>query len=148
MDLELNDLISLINGRVSASINRRLNRSFKNVGLPITTEQWSVLACLWDKDMQTQQYICECTYKDKASMTRLIDSLEKNGYVVRKNSPTDRRSNLIHLTQKGFQLEAIANNIIFESVELATKDVDKDEFLKMINLFKKIVNNIEEENNN
>ncbi len=148
MEIELSDLISLINGRVSASINRRLNRQFKSVNLPITTEQWSILACLWEADMQTQQYICEMTYKDKASMTRLIDSLEKNGYVQRKQDPNDRRSNLIHLTPKGQDLEKIANEIIFQSVELATKDVDKEEFFKMFNLFKKIVNNIEQENNN
>lgn len=145
--LEINDMISLINGRVSASINRRLNRRFKGVGLPITTEQWSVLACLWEKDMQTQQHICEYTYKDKASMTRLIDSLEKNGYVIRLSDPNDRRSNLIHLTEKGLELEETANNIIKESIELATKDVNSNEFMAMIKLFKRIVANIETDNN-
>ena len=104
--------------------------------------------CSSDLDMQTQQYLCEQTYKDKESMTRLIDSLEKNGYVIRRHDPNDRRSNLIHLTTSGRDLEQIANNIIFSAVELATKDVDKDEFIKMFNLFKKIINNIEQENNN
>ena len=145
--LEISDMIALINGRVSASINKHLNRRFKSVGVPITTEQWSILACLWNDDMQTQQFICEYTCKDKASMTRLIDSLEKNGYVVRLSDPNDRRSNIIHLTEKGYELEGVVNSIISESIELATKDVNKEEFLSMINLFKKIVLNIESDNN-
>lgn len=31
----------------------------------------------------------------------VIDNLEKQGYVVRKNDPSDRRAVLIHLTNKG-----------------------------------------------
>ena len=80
-------------------------------------------------------------------MTRLIDSLEKNGYVIRLSDPNDRRSNLIHLTEKGLELEETANNIIKESIELATKDVNSNEFMAMIKLFKRIVANIETDNN-
>ncbi len=144
--LEIKDCISLINGRVSAAINRHLNRKFKAGGLGITTEQWSVLACLWDKDKQTQQYLCDHTFKDKASITRLIDGLEKNNLVVRMSDPGDRRINLIHLTEKGFELEKSATAIIMESIELATRDVDKNCFLDMTIMFKKIISNIEEDN--
>lgn len=145
--LEIKDFISLINGRVSATINRHLNRKFKAAGLGITTEQWSVLACLWEKDKQTQQYICEQTFKDKASITRLIDGLEKNELVVRMSDPNDRRSNLIHLTERGAELEESANTIILDSIELATKNVDKADFLNMAVMFKKIISNIEDDTN-
>lgn len=142
--LEIKDFVSLINGRVSAMINRHLNRKFKAAELGITTEQWSVLTCLWEKDKQTQQYICDHTFKDKASITRLVDVLEKNGLVVRMSDPKDRRINLIHLTEKGLELENAANVIIKESIELATKDVDKMDFMTLTSVFKTIIGNIEE----
>lgn len=145
--LEIKDFISLINGRVSATINRHLNRKFKAAELGITTEQWSVLTCLWEKDMQTQQYLCDHTFKDRASITRLIDVLEKNGLVVRMADPAgDRRINLIHLTEKGAELETAANKIIRESIELATKDVTTTDFVTLTSIFKTIIGNIEEEN--
>ncbi|MEF9931619.1 MAG: MarR family transcriptional regulator [Bacteroidales bacterium] len=142
--LEIKDFISLINGRVSATINRHLNRKFKGAGLGITTEQWSVLTCLWEKDKQTQQYICNHTFKDRASITRLIDILEKNGMVIRVSDPGDRRINLVHLTEKGAELEEEANTIIKDSIELATKDVDKKEFMILTSVFKTIIRNIED----
>lgn len=143
--LEIQDFISLINGRVSALINRHLNRKFKAAGLGITTEQWSVLACLWEQDKQTQQEICDKTFKDKASITRLIDGLEKNELVVRLSDPGDRRINLIHLTPKGEQMELQANEIIRDSVNLAVRDVEKNDFETLTSIFKTIIRNIEEE---
>lgn len=141
--LEIKDFISLINGRVVATINRYLNREFKQAGLSITTEQWSVLACLWELDGQTQQSICEKVFKDRASVTRLIDILERNEYVIRVSDKSDRRINLIYLTDKGKQIEQTANNIIKESVVLSTKNIKREEFYLMTEIFKKIINNIE-----
>jgi DNA-binding MarR family transcriptional regulator len=141
--LEIKDFIALINGRASAAINRYMNKRFKEAGLGITTEQWSVLTCLWERDKQTQQNISEQTFKDKASVTRLLDNLEKNGLVKRESSYKDRRINLIHLTDKGIQLEKIANGIVRKSIEMSTNDIDMEDLQFIINLFKKILNNLE-----
>ncbi len=141
--LETADFLSFINGRVSASINRQLNRRFKRAGLNITTEQWSVLTSLWDKDKQTQQSICEYTFKDKASVTRLIDSLEKNNLVIRVADPNDRRTNLINLTQEGKEIEKTANKIVEEAFKLCTNNVNLNDLKFIIKVFKKITDNIE-----
>lgn len=79
--LDLNqdqDLIfPIINGKVSMAINRMMYRNFRKKGLDITPEQWTVLAFLWKEDGVTQQTLCNSTFKDKPSMTRLIDNLTK-----------------------------------------------------------------------
>lgn len=142
--LDIKVFLSIINGRVSATVNRILNRRFKAEGLNITTEQWSVLTCLWEQDKQTQQFICEHTYKDKASITRLLDSLEKNGLVTRESDPRDRRINLIHLTEKGKTLEEVANRIVNESIEMATGNLDKQDIIFTLEILKKILDNIQE----
>lgn len=141
--LEIKDFIALINGRASDAINRYMNKRFKEEGLGITTEQWSVLTCLWEKDRQTQQYISEQTYKDKASVTRLLDNLEKNGLVKRESSDKDRRINLINLTEKGYRLEKVANEIVRKSIEMSTNNIDMEDLQFIINLFKKILHNLE-----
>jgi Transcriptional regulators len=142
--LNITDCISLINGRVETTVNRFLNRKLKENNIGITIEQWSVMATLWEHDIQTQQSICDNIYKDKASVTRLIDALEKNGFVTRQSDPKDRRINLIHLTQNGRDMEEKVNNIIMESVDVASKGISKEDFLMMTDLFRKIIKNLDE----
>ena len=69
-------IFAILNGKVSAAINRKLYRNFRQNGLEISPEQWTVLIFLWEKDGVTQQELCNATFKDKPSMTRLIDNME------------------------------------------------------------------------
>ena len=94
-------IFAILNGKVSAAINRKLSRNFRQNGLEITPEQWTVLIFLWEKDGVTQQELCNATFKDKPSMTRLIDNMERQHLVVRISDKKDRRTNLIHLTKDG-----------------------------------------------
>ena len=80
-DIQL--IFAILNGKVSAAINRKLSRNFRQNGLEITPEQWTVLIFLWEKDGVTQQELCNATFKDKPSMTRLIDNMERQHLVVR-----------------------------------------------------------------
>ena len=98
-------IFAILNGKVSAAINRKLSRNFRQNGLEITPEQWTVLIFLWEKDGVTQQELCNATFKDKPSMTRLIDNMERQHLVVRISDKKDRRTNLIHLTKDGKELE-------------------------------------------
>lgn len=96
-DIQL--IFAILNGKVSAAINRKLSRNFRQNGMDITPEQWTVLLFLWEKDGVTQQELCNATFKDKPSMTRLIDNMERQHLVVRISDKRDRRTNLIHLTK-------------------------------------------------
>ena len=100
-------IFAILNGKVSAAINRKLSRNFRQNGLEITPEQWTVLIFLWEKDGVTQQELCNATFKDKPSMTRLIDNMERQHLVVRISDKKDRRTNLIHLTKDGKELEEL-----------------------------------------
>ena len=86
-------IFAILNGKVSAAINRKLYRNFRQNGLEISPEQWTVLIFLWEKDGVTQQELCNATFKDKPSMTRLIDNMERQHLVVRISDKKDRRTN-------------------------------------------------------
>ncbi|NDV68345.1 MarR family transcriptional regulator [Dysgonomonas sp. 25] len=141
---ELEFIFPVISGKVSMAINRLMSRNFRKNGLDITPEQWTVLAFLWREDGLSQQQLCDATFKDKPSMTRLIDNLERQDYVVRKPSPTDRRSNLIYTTEKSQSIREQANNAVFDVVDWALKDVSDDDFVQMRQLMHVIFGNIQE----
>ena len=95
----------------NTALARRLQRYFRESGLDISVEQWSVLVHLWKTDAVSQQELSTKTFRDKASMTRLIDNMEKQGLVERIASPTDRRINLVRLTNAAKQLRDQTMNL-------------------------------------
>lgn len=126
-------LFAILNGKVSAAINRKLYRNFRLNSLDITPEQWTVLLSLWEKDGVTQIELCNATFKDKPSMTRLIDNLERLNLVVRISDKKDRRINLIHLTKQGRALEECAREITshtfdeaLDGIKLNDLDISRD----------------------
>ncbi|HET9056275.1 MAG TPA: MarR family transcriptional regulator [Chitinophagaceae bacterium] len=123
------EIYSFMTGKASTAIARRLQKNFKQAGIEITVEQWSVLYHLWKQDGLSQQELCNATFRDKPSITRLVDNLEKLRLVKRIASKTDRRINLIFVTEQALQLEAqtmeIANNTLNEALEgVSVEDIN------------------------
>jgi len=120
------ELYSFITGKASTALARRLQKNFKQAGLEITIEQWSVLYHLWKEDGLSQQELCNRSFRDKPSITRLVDNLEKLRLVKRVPSKEDRRINLIKLTDAAMELEestmSIANQTLNEALEGVSKD--------------------------
>jgi DNA-binding MarR family transcriptional regulator len=118
------ELYSFITGKASTAVARRLQKNFKDAAIEITIEQWSVLYHLWKQDGQSQQQLCDATFRDKPSITRLVDNLEKSKLVKRVASKNDRRSNLIFLTREAKNLEQktmdVANRTLNEALQGVT----------------------------
>ena len=120
------ELYSFVTGKASTAIARRLQKKFNNAGLNITIEQWSVLYHLWKEDGRSQQQLCNATFRDKPSITRLVDNLEKLNLVKRVPSENDRRINLIYLTKNAQKLEEETMQIADETLNEALKTVPPD----------------------
>jgi DNA-binding MarR family transcriptional regulator len=118
------ELYSFITGKASTAIARRMQKNFKQNGVDITIEQWSVLYHLWKEDGLSQQQLCDATFRDKPSITRLVDNLEKVKLVRRVPSKDDRRINMIYLTTEAQQLQEhtmeLANQTLNEALEGVT----------------------------
>jgi DNA-binding MarR family transcriptional regulator len=115
------ELYSFMTGMASTAVARRLQKNFKQAGIEITIEQWSVLYHLWKQDGLSQQELCNQSFRDKPSITRLVDNLEKLKLVKRVESKNDRRINLIYLTEASKKLEdetiEVANQTINQALE-------------------------------
>jgi DNA-binding MarR family transcriptional regulator len=73
---------------------------------------------LWKQDGISQQELCIATFRDKPSITRLLDNLEKLNLVKRVSSKDDRRRNMIYLTE-------MAKNLQVRSMELANQTLNE-----------------------
>jgi DNA-binding MarR family transcriptional regulator len=121
------ELYSFITGKASTAIARRLQKKFNNASLNLTIEQWSVLYHLWKQDGISQQELCNATFRDKPSITRLVDNLEKLDLVKRIASKEDRRINMIFLTPRAQQLQDQSMDLATETLNEALKTVPEEQ---------------------
>ena len=134
-------VFAILNGKVSTAINRKLSRNFRQNGIEITPEQWTILLSLWEKDGITQQDLCNATFKDKPSMTRLIDNMEKQHLVVRISDKKDKRTNLVYLTKTGRELESQSFKIAISTLHEALQGITLDELKIGQEVLRKIFTN-------
>lgn len=133
---------NLLSGRVPLLLNRFLTQQFRNKGVNLTREQWSVLAVLWKSDGCSQQLIANTTSRDKPSVTRLVDNLVKEGYVIRKSHENDRRLNQIFLTEKGKMIEQVVMEIVDDTIEKATNGLTNDQIVAIRDAFQVVYDNL------
>ena len=135
------ELYSVINGMATTAVARRLQKNFRNAGLEITIEQWSVLYHLWKEDGLSQQELGNRTFRDKASITRLIDNIEKLGLVERIASKEDRRVNLGYLTDATKPLQEKTYELANQTMNEALQGISKEEIEIVKNVFQRVYEN-------
>lgn len=88
------------------------NAALSKAGLKVTTAQAGVLFFLKEKYMCIMSEIGQVFDIDNSAVTRLIDRLEKNGFVKRQVPPENRRAILIGITPEGIEEGEKAGMII------------------------------------
>lgn len=136
-------IFGILSGRASSAINRRLYRDFRANGLSITPEQWTILLFLSFEDGITQQELANVTYKDRPSITRLLDNLEKTALIARLADKTDKRSNLVHITKNGLTIAQKAREIALTTMLAALDGFTEEEIKFGEKLLKKVFKNLE-----
>ncbi len=136
------ELYSVINGMATTAVARRLQKNFRDAGLDITIEQWSILYHLWKEDCLSQQELGTRTFRDKASTTRLIDNLEKLGLVTRVASTTDRRINLVCLTDAAKPLHEQTYHLANQTMNEALQNINKEEIEVVKSVFQRVYDNL------
>ena len=136
------ELYSFITGKASIAIARRLQKKFNAAGLNITIEQWSVLYHLWKEDGRSQQELCNATFRDKPSITRLVDNLEKLNLVKRVPDEKDRRINKIFLTRQAQKLEEDTMQLAEDTLNEALEGVPAEQVELCKNVLQKVYENL------
>lgn len=136
------ELYSFITGKASTAIARRLQKKFNASGVNLTIEQWSVLYHLWKEDGKSQQDLCNATFRDKPSITRLIDNLEKLNLVKRVSHEKDRRINKVYLTKQAQKLQEETMQLAEETLNEALEGVPADQIEMCKEVLQKVYDNL------
>lgn len=143
----LNKQVGVFLNLVHCQFKQYLNKIFQRHGFNLTPEQFLVMDTLWDEGVLSQQQIADIIIKDKNSVTKLIDALEKKGLVSRITDPLDRRLNKIHITQKAASIKDDITQIALDSTNAIVKGIPRDELVTFVKVLNKMSDNINTSNN-
>ena len=120
-----------------SSLQRALNKEYKE----ITIDYWVILNYLWTKDGWIQTELARMSGKDNASMTRMLDGMQKKGLIERKADENDRRAQRIFLTEKGRSLEKPLKKIASENVSKGLKNISSQDVQELKRILEAINEN-------
>ena len=130
-------------GKTMKWVDIFINANLREAGVDLTKKQMLVLKALSMKGPLPQNDLAFITERDKASLARFINTLEKKNLVARIPSATDKRINMVHLTKHG---ELVFQNTvpIFKKLVLQIQEnISEEELEQTARTLAKIKNNIE-----
>lgn len=104
----------------------------------LTPQQFGLLGFLWREDGISQSLLSTKSQIDRTTMGGLIDRLEKEGLVVRKSDPVDRRAYRICLTEKGKAMEPELAPLAMRAQDMFIAKLDPQEVETLKSLLEKI----------
>ena len=130
--------IGMLINSAHRAMTKRFVQNAMDSGVDISLDQWMVLGPVWQLESASQKELGEICLKEKTSITRIIDTLEKKNLVVRIADQLDHRIKRIVLTNAGKQLFYDVLPVMEKTREEARKAISEDE----INIFKNVLRNI------
>ncbi len=114
---------------------------FRKANLDITPEQWIILSKLEHRSEITQKDLGDASFKDRPTVSRIVDNLVKKGLLNRTSHSDDRRKVNITLTAEGRELITNAKPFVLESRSVGWKGLSNNEYEQLIKTLDKIFDN-------
>ena len=139
---KLEDVLFYLIEKTNKVIRRYSQVRFSEAGIEITVDQWLVLKKISDSERITQIELANAIFKDRASITRILDLLlDKN--LVYKESGTDKRAYELTLTAAGEKFMEQAFMVVKSVRKKGIQTLTEKEQEQLRQSLQKIINNLE-----
>ena len=88
--------------RIARKIHYQVDEIFKPYG--ITVEQWAALKTIEEKAPLSQKQLSDSLEKNQNTVKALVTHLQSKGWITRHLDPSDKRNQLLTLTETGQQI--------------------------------------------
>jgi MarR family transcriptional regulator, organic hydroperoxide resistance regulator len=109
----------------------------------VSVAEWAVLRRLWQEEGFTQVVLADRMGVRKASLTSVLTSLERKGFMRRTRWGDDRRKYHLFLTKRGRDLEGELLPIGAAINGMAVSGIDPEEVDLVVLLLEKLIANLE-----
>lgn len=139
---KLSDIIFYSIDKSIKTYRQFAQKNISKAGIEITIDQWLVLKTIEEDNSIAQKDIAVKTFKDVASITRIIELLVQKGYLSRKSKSQDRRRFELTLTDEGNDIIKKMQPYIQINRAQALKDISDEEIKNLHSTLSKIISNI------
>ena len=130
-------------GRTMKLVDAYITNRLVEENIDLTRVQLIMLKILYSNDGQPQNDLALLTNRDKASLARLLDTMERKGLVVRVPSKEDKRIKLVHITKKGMEYYEKARPVLLDMINHIQQGMSPKDIAFMIKKFRHMQLNIE-----
>jgi DNA-binding MarR family transcriptional regulator len=138
---KLNDTFLYTIDKCFRSYHQFAQKNVRKAGFKITIDQWLTLKNVAENPDITQNDLGKLVFKDKASITRIIQLLVNARYLTRESNPEDKRRLNLTLTSSGVKIMSDVEKIAFQNRSTALKDVDLNLMQEMKSVLQQIIQN-------
>jgi DNA-binding MarR family transcriptional regulator len=142
-DQPLSQVIFFSIDQTNKKIKQYAQKQFNLYGINITTDQWVLLKIIEENNAISQVALAELALKDTASITRMVDILEKKALVSRNAHTADRRKFTLMLTQKGISFIKKHMPVVESVRQQGIKNFSDKELTLLKSLLEKIADNMD-----
>lgn len=117
-------------------VRRKIHRYYESRLAPfeITPVQFYVLSALWGAEEIRFKDLSRILDMDGATLTGILDRMEKRGFIERKEDPADRRLVIVSLTRKSKEIRPQMIEIAQGLDEEFRDKVSEEEFQSLIKI--------------
>lgn len=122
----------------TTACNNMCNAMLSEHGLSLP--QWVILSALWRKDGMLVSELAGYTQSNLPAVSRLIERMEKNGFVKREMDIADRRAVRVFLSAEAKKLSSLMD--FYHEVNTRLMDgFSKKEIDQLFKMLERIINN-------
>src|SRR5688500_18959276 len=140
-DIRLQDVVFYSLESASKAYRRFAQCRLDAAGIDITIDQWLVLKTIHETADVTLQQVGVAVFKDFASITRIVQLLERKGLLRRKPHSTDRRRSELVLTKSGQSVIRTVEPVAQAYRRQALDGIDPAEVARLRAVLKRITEN-------
>ncbi|MDP2123478.1 MAG: MarR family winged helix-turn-helix transcriptional regulator [Parvibaculum sp.] len=119
-------------------------RQLEASGTGINPAKSRILAELRRRDGLTQTELADAVEMEKAPLGRLLDALEAQRLIARRNDPADRRVRRVYVTPRIEELTGDLWQAAFGMFETAVRDFTPAEYAQLMDFLERIKSNLQE----
>jgi len=128
--------------RCARLLRYRFTHFASGLGVEVSQEQFFILHRLREKPGQSQIELGDALFSDRPNLTRMIATMERNGWLKREGDPADARKLRVSLTAQGTQLIGRIEAAVLEERKRLFAKLTKSDLAELVRIISQIETNI------
>jgi DNA-binding MarR family transcriptional regulator len=137
------EVFTVLLNRINRNIRKIKNKEMAKYELK--SPHISCLYYLYTTEALTSKDLCERCEEDKATISRSLDYLEKNGYIICKSETKKRYNATFELTDRGLRAgKRIADKIssVLDEISVGISEEDRAVFYRSLNIISENIDKV------